>query len=45
MSEVTRIESATPFIKEGNDDSTLTPEQIKLEQMFSSITKKDLEFF
>lgn len=45
LSEVTRIEASTPFIKEGNDENTLTPEQTKLEQMFSSITKKDLEFF
>ena len=44
LTEVQRIEATTPFIKEGNDESTLTPEQIRLEQMFSSISKKDLEF-
>lgn len=26
LSEVQRIESSTPFIKEGNDETTLTPE-------------------
>jgi hypothetical protein len=44
LSEVQRIESSTPFIKEGNDETTLTPEQIRLEQMFQNISKKDLEF-
>jgi len=41
---VQRIEASTPFIKEGNDESTLSPEKLKLEKMFQNIQKKDLEF-
>jgi non-specific serine/threonine protein kinase len=44
LSDVQRIEASTPFIKEANDDSLLTPEQQRLEQLMSQITKKDLEF-
>lgn len=44
MSECQRIEASTPFIKDGYDESTLTPEQIKLESIFQNISKKDLEF-
>jgi len=44
LSDVQRIEASTPFIKEANDESLLTPEQVRLEQMLASITKKDLEF-
>lgn len=31
LSECQRIEASTPFIKDGNDEATLTPDQIKLE--------------
>jgi len=31
MSEVQRIEASTPFIKDGIDDSNMSPEQVKLE--------------
>lgn len=45
LEEVGRIEQSTPFIKEGNDSSTLTGEQLKIEQKLCSVSKKDLEFF
>lgn len=44
LSECQRIEASTPFIKDGYDESSLTPEQIKLESIFQNIAKKDLEF-
>jgi hypothetical protein len=44
LSDVQRIEASTPFIKESNDGTILTPEQLKLEKMLSCITKADLEF-
>ena len=44
LSEVQRIEATTPFIKEGNEETSLSPEQLKLEQLLSNIAKKDLEF-
>jgi len=31
LSDVQRIEASTPFIKEANDETILTPEQQKLE--------------
>jgi hypothetical protein len=44
LSDVQRIEASTPFIKDGNDETSLTPEQQRLEQIYSTMTKKDLEF-
>jgi len=44
LSDVQRIEASTPFIKEAIDESQLTNEQVKLEQMLCNITKNDLEF-
>lgn len=37
-----RIEAQTPFIKDAVDESTLTPEQQKFEQIMSSMTMRDL---
>ena len=44
LSDVQRIEASTPFIKEANDESSLTPEQLKLENLLCNITQADLEF-
>ena len=44
MSDVQRIEASTPFIKEAYDESSLTPEQVKLSQMLQKIEKEDLGF-
>jgi len=44
LSDVQRIEASTPFIKEAYDETSLTPEQQKLEILLSSITKNDIEF-
>jgi hypothetical protein len=44
LSDVQRIEASTPFIKESNDGTILTPEQQRLELLLSNITKNDLEF-
>lgn len=44
LTDVQRIEGSTPFIKEAIDESSLTEEQLKLEQLFGTMTKKDLEF-
>ena len=44
LSDVQRIEASTPFIKEANDDSSLTIEQSKLETLLGNITQSDLEF-
>ena len=44
LSDVQRIEASTPFIKEANDETVLTPEQQKLEQQLLNIKKDDLEF-
>ena len=44
LSDVQRIEASTPFIQEAYDESSLTPEQQRLEQLLSNIKKDDLEF-
>ena len=44
LSDVQRIEASTPFIKEANDESSLTAEQLKLENLLCNITQSDLEF-
>lgn len=44
LSDVKRIEASTPFIKEPFDESSLTPEQRRLENSLSNIQKADLEF-
>ena len=44
LSDVQRIEANTPFIKEAYDETSLTPEEQKLEILLSGITKNDIEF-
>lgn len=44
LSDVKRIEASTPFIKEAYDESCLTPEQRRLENLLQNLTKNDLEF-
>jgi hypothetical protein len=44
LSDVQRIEATTPFIKEANDDSTLSPDQLRTQQILEGMTKKDLDF-
>lgn len=44
LTEVDRIEAQTPFIKDAVDESSLTAEQQKFEQIMSSITMRDLQF-
>ena len=43
LSDVKRIEASTPFIKEAYDESCLTPDQRRLENLLSNLTKNDLE--
>ena len=44
LSDVKRIEASTPFIKEAYDESCLTPEQRRLENLLSNLCKGDLDF-
>ena len=44
LCDVQRIEASTPFIKEAIDESSLTPEQLKLEQQLLNLKKDDLDF-
>jgi len=41
---VQRIEKTTPFLRDAYDESTMSPEQLQEEKMFSRIAMKDLEF-
>lgn len=44
LSDVQRIEASTPFIREAYDESSLSPEQLRLEKILSNIKKDDVEF-